>query len=335
MTPILKWPGGKRRMARLIDDAFGREPIQGYCEPFAGGLAVFCHLVQTGRLTGLHRAPRLSDACGSLMVTYAALQAHPARVREQLTRITRHHTTDRAWTRDYYTLRKRFNAYRTMVLKPVAAGQSRVIPITDASCKHAAEMLWVNKACFNGLWRTNRSGQFNASAGSYQRVKMDLSAITAFAGALHAHQAELMWSDWRRPLSLARQGDCAFIDSPYLPLDDARSNFTSYSALRPWGVDEHRELAYACAQAASRGVRVVLTNHDCTATHETYPESVGWRVFARPTLTRSISQSSARMRATEVVLTLDPNDVRVPEAPNTQLSLVGDAPKTLEQLYGN
>ncbi len=320
-------------MAHVIADAFGDDKPEGYVEPFAGGLAVFWHLHDTTALRSLRRSPVLSDACGSLMVAYRALQQRPEEVCNALQELTKGHKKPREWTRDYYRLRSQFNAYRAIVLKPVAAGEGRDVPVGDEAVKHAALMLWINRACFNGLWRTNRSGAFNASAGSYQTVRLDYDAIRRGGSILANFRAQLGWCDWRVSIRNAGEGDWLFVDSPYLPMDRQADSFTGYSAIRPWGHDEHRELAFQCCLAARRGAVVVLTNHDATATHEIYDQVNGWEVYARPEVTRTISQSANRMRATEVVLTLRPRDVVVPSNPNTQLSMLGDAPVALEDLH--
>ena len=333
MRPILKWPGGKAKMARLIHDAFGDERPEGYVEPFAGGLACFFHLEQSSAFTGLQRAPILSDACGSLMLSYSVLQTRPDDLVAVLQKMTAGHTEPRAWTRDYYRIRAAFNAFRAIALKPVAAGRGAYLPDSDAGVKHAAQMLWVNRACFNGLWRTNRSGGFNASAGSYKTVKLDYPAMRMAGETFRRYATDLRWCDWRVSLSEARDGDWVFVDSPYLPLDSQANSFTGYSAIRPWGAQEHRELAFQCCLAARRGAKVVLTNHDSTLTHKIYARENGWEVYARPTLTRTISQSAQRMKATEVVLVLEPGRVQLPNNPNTQLSMLGDAPVALEDLH--
>lgn len=333
MRPLVKWPGGKAKMVRLIHDAFGDTKPKGYVEPFAGGLACFFHLEQSSAFTQMERSPILSDACGSLMVAYQALKTQPDGVVRELERMTVGHTTPRAWTRDYYHIRGQFNAYRSIALKPLGAGQNAPIPTGTEAAKHAAHMFWVNRACFNGLWRTNRSGHFNASAGSYKTVKLDYRAYRQASVLFRNWAAQLRWCDWRVSLRDARDGDWVFVDSPYLPLDDQAKAFTGYSAIRPWGQQEHRELAYQCCLAAQRGATVVLTNHDSTVTHQIYNQDNGWEVYARPVLTRNISQSANRMRATEVIFVLEPSRVHVPSNPQTQLSMLGDKPVTLEDLY--
>ena len=317
--PLLKWPGGKARLAPVVADAFGSERPTGYHEPFAGGAAVYWHLLERGLLDDLVEPAQLTDTCGSLIVAYRAVRDDPAFVRQVLDELGRHHLEPRAWTDDYYAVRRLFNGYRRAVLPPLPEAAFRETPTNTTARRHGAQMLWLNRACFNGLWRTNRRGDFNAAKGSYQHVRVP--DLAPWAAALAG--VRLSWCDWRWTVRAAKRGAWLFADPPYLPLDDQAGTFTSYSSSVTWDETEHEELALALVAAARRGV---LTNHDCERTHTIYSHARGFRRHASVDLSRSISQSKDRMVAREVVLTPDPADANPVVHRPFQPSLLGATP---------
>jgi DNA adenine methylase len=199
--PFLKWVGGKAQLLKQFDCLFPRQ-IDRYFEPFIGGGAVFFHLK--------HRFPhmraRLCDINGELINTYRAVRDFPselmARLNDHLTR----YNLDR--DRHYYLVRSWHHLPRTEVVE------------------RAARMIFLNKTCFNGLWRVNARGEFNVPIGSHQNPALyNRQNMLAASAALQG--VELHVRDFRDALMETQAGDFVYVDPPYMPVS-LTANFTSY-----------------------------------------------------------------------------------------------------------
>lgn len=278
MRPLIKWAGGKARLAPAIDTAFKRPCTGIYYEPFAGSLAVYLHRKAEGRIG---RAV-LSDANSKLIETHRAIRDQVDEVLEALARLP---VDD--WHARYYDVRDAFNREK------------------QAGPEHAARFLWLNRACFNGLYRENRHGKFNVPVGAYERLQFPEPAAFRAVSAL-LQDADLRTSGFVSVMAEAGPGDQIYCDPPYVPLTDTAS-FTSYCA-EPFGLVEQRALAICARDAARRGARVVLSNHDCALVRkELYPAREGFRRGSRRWVARAISQDGGRRNAVaEVIATIGP-----------------------------
>ena len=227
--PIVKWPGGK---SRLLPELLARLPAtwNRYYEPFAGGAALFFRL-----------APReavLGDLNAELIVTYRGLA-------ERLPGVSRHLATyrDAHSPAHYYATRTRWNTERTS---------------WDPS-KTAATFIYLNKTCFNGLWRVNRAGEFNVPLGRYTNPPIYAPEALRAARAVLV-RAELRAGDYRATVADARRGDLVYFDPPYHPVS-ATASFTSYTP-GAFGADDQRALADTARRLVARGCHVVLSNSD-------------------------------------------------------------------------
>jgi len=227
--PIVKWVGGKTRLLpellSRLPDRFGR-----YYEPFAGGAALFFRV-----------APRravLADSNADLIGLYTAVAANVDAV---IRRLEMHHKAhDES---HYYDMRAKWNDRDVSWQTP----------------ERAAAFIYLNKTCFNGLWRVNRSGAFNVPIGRYTDPPICVPA------ALHAahdvlSRAELRCSDYRGAVADAKAGDFLYFDPPYDPVTPT-ANFTSYSA-DGFSADDQRALADTARQLVARGCKVMLSNSD-------------------------------------------------------------------------
>ncbi|HMV65403.1 MAG TPA: Dam family site-specific DNA-(adenine-N6)-methyltransferase [Myxococcota bacterium] len=278
MKPLLKWAGGKARLAPLISEAFPG-PCRGvYYEPFVGSGAVFLHRRAAGEVT---RAV-LSDANPKLVAFHAAIRDDVDGVIAALDRMPLERWQDR-----YYEVRDAFNAG------------------PHVGAEHAARFLWLNRAGFNGLYRENRSGEFNVPCGRYASLRMPAPEALRAVSALLAG-VELRASPFGEILPMASVGDQVYCDPPYVPLT-ATAAFTAYCK-DPFGLDEQQELARSAMRAAFRGAQVVLSNHDLPLVRdELYPESSGFKHVARPQVTRAISRDvTSRKAITEVIASIGP-----------------------------
>jgi DNA adenine methylase len=242
--PFLKWAGGKNQLLKQFEPFFPTT-IDSYLEPFLGGGAVFFHLKA--------RCPKmravLRDNNAELINCYTVVRDH---VQKLISALNAHLEQFQADGKLYY-----YEVRRQHSLKD---------PL-----ERAARMIFLNKTCYNGLWRVNGSGQFNVPIGSYkpERVTLyDKANLLAAARALHG--VDLAVSDFRKTLAGAGRGDFLYVDPPYDPLS-ATASFTSYTK-ESFGRPEQKELAGLCAEAARRGARVMLSNSDTPLIRELYSD---------------------------------------------------------------
>lgn len=268
--PFLKWVGGKAQLLQQFDRLFPRQ-IDRYFEPFIGGGAVFFHLK--------HRFPqlraRVCDINAELINTYQAVRNFPSELMTRLDDHLTHYNLDR--DRYYYFVRSRHHLPPTEVVE------------------RAARMIFLNKTCFNGLWRVNARGEFNVPIGSHQNPALyNRQNMLAASGALQGVELEVR--DFRDTLMETRAGDFVYVDPPYVPVSQT-ANFTSY-AKEDFGIAEQQELAAQFAEAAQRGVRLMLSNSDVPVVREMYRGFTIHTVSAR----RAINRDGAKRGAVNEVL---------------------------------
>lgn len=228
-TPIVKWVGGKKRLLGELSQRVP-ESFERYIEPFAGGAALFYRLAPKRAI--------LSDFNEDLINTYDSIAWNVESVIRRLAHHQRKHGEEH-----YYKSRTRWNAR----------------PSRDTNIDRAALFIYLNKTCFNGLWRVNRKGQYNVPMGRYERPSiLDHDGLRAASPLLR--RAELMSGDYSKAAKSARKGDFVYFDPPYHPVTKT-SNFTSYTKLS-FGEDQQAELADVAKHLASTGVKVLLSNSD-------------------------------------------------------------------------
>jgi DNA adenine methylase len=235
--PFLKWAGGKAKLApRILDLApvgFGR-----YHEPFLGGGAVFFAFEAAGRAP----APVLSDANSELIRCYGAVRDDPEAVIAAL----------RALADAYLPASNEERAaiyYRERAAAP------------ESPAAAAARLIFLNRTCYNGLFRVNAQGQFNVPHGRYVKPRiLDADGLRAAARALQG--AELRCVDFADACAATNAGDFVYLDPPYHPLS-ATARFTAYTP-GEFGRDDQERLRDAFDAMTRRGVAAVLSNsaHD-------------------------------------------------------------------------
>lgn len=236
--PFLKWAGGKRRLLDQFQQFFPRS-FGEYFEPFLGSGAVFFHLRAAGRVN--HAS--LSDNSNELMVCYRTVRDTPFEVVEHL--------------RSHQATHSKAHYYITRAIDP----QTLSLPA------RAARTIYLNRTCFNGLYRVNRRGQFNVPMGSYKNPTI-LNEALLYASSAALQDTNLKSVDFAELVASAREGDFIYCDPPYHPLN-ATSSFTSYTS-DAFGEHEQRRLAEVVSQLASRGVLVMVSNSDTPLVREIY-----------------------------------------------------------------
>ena len=266
--PIIKWVGGKKRLLnellKRVPSTFGQ-----YIEPFAGGAALFHELSPSKAI--------LSDFNSDLINTYDAVAWNVEGVIRRLAHHQRKHSEEH-----FYQMRTRWNARLTK----------------DKSMDRAALFIYLNKTCFNGLWRVNKKGEYNVPMGRYASPTVcDKDSLRAASPRLR--RAKLLAGDFRKALQKAKKGDFIYLDPPYQPASKT-SNFTSYTESK-FGEAEQEILANESFQLAERGVKVLLSNSDTPLIRKLYKKAT----IERVSCSRAInSNASKRGPVGEVLVTI-------------------------------
>jgi DNA adenine methylase len=273
--PFLKWAGGKAQLLEQFDQFFP-DRIDRYFEPFLGGGAVFFHLKR--RFPGMRAFLRDNNA--ELINAYRAVQLFPHELMRRLDAHLKAFHADRE--RYYYLVRSRHQPPAALpgrarppgaplaVQSPKQTAGPAVQPYQqpiqdegrwsdDIIVERAARFLFLNKTCFNGLYRVNARGEFNVPIGSHKNPALyDRDNLLAANWALRdAHlavqdcrkrQRRLVGLGFRVTMNETRKGDFIYIDPPYYPLS-ATASFTSYTK-EDFGGPEQEELAALFADAA-------------------------------------------------------------------------------------
>jgi DNA adenine methylase len=269
--PILKWAGGKARLVPAILPLLPAR-IETYYEPFVGGAAVFFALASARRF----RRAVLSDLNAELVDVYRGVKHDVEAVIGLLEEYRRRHDAD-----TYYRTRE-------------------VDPHSLDLVQRAARLIYLNKTGYNGLYRVNRSGQFNVPFGSYVNPAIcDEERLRAAARALRARGVRIEVSDFGAAAERARPGDAVYFDPPYVPRSTT-ANFTSYHR-EAFDRAAHERLAQALEALTEKGVRAVLSNSDTRFTRQLYDKR---RFNVKKVLvTRPInSKSSARGNVAELLV---------------------------------
>lgn len=225
--PFTKWPGGKRSLLPFILPLVP-EKIGTYFEPFVGGGAVFFALKNEGRI----RTAFINDTNRRLIVTYRGIKSDPEMVIAKLKRMKND---------EEYFLRVRA---RKLSEKPVD---------THAT---AAWMIYLNKTCFNGLYRVNKKNEFNVPFGYYVNPKIcDAENIRACALALRG--TTFGTQDFEAVTTTATKGDFVYYDPPYL--QRVGNEFVAYGTDH-FGLEDHVRLRDRALMLKEQGVHVMISN---------------------------------------------------------------------------
>jgi DNA adenine methylase len=234
LRPFLKWAGGKQRLIPQYQDYFpAPQAIKHYYEPFIGGGAIFFHFQPT--------PATLADRNETLMEVYQAVQQDVDSVIAAL----RPHRNES----DY------FYDVRAMDVKTLSLAE------------RAARLIYLNKTCYNGLFRENSKGKFNSPFGRYKNPKICNEERLREASDV-LQDVTLMAADFEDVVETAVADDFIYFDPPYAPLT-ATSNFTSYDK-HGFALADHMRLADTIAKLTKRNCKVMLSNSTAPIVYELY-----------------------------------------------------------------
>lgn len=269
MKPPLKWVGGK---TKLLPELRKRMPLMWgrYFEPFFGGGALFFDVQP--------EVASINDVNRDLIVTYQTIVSNIGGLVATLKEHKELHKLDEEY---YNRTRSRWND-----------GDYDVTPIMRAGA-----FIYLNKTCFNGLYRVNLDGKFNVPKGKYKNPgicneKLLREAAVALSGAqIHA-------GDFVDATNYAVKGDFVYFDPPYVPVSKT-ANFTTYNE-GGFGVTEQAKLADHARVLARRGVNVMLSNSNTQIVRELYE---GFHLHEVEAPRAINSKATARGKVKELIIT--------------------------------
>lgn len=243
MKPFLKWAGGKNQLLKEIDK-YKPKQFNTFYEPFVGAGSVFMHLK--------NEKTRINDLNSELINTYKVVKDHLPHLLEKL----RIHENKNS--REYfYELRE----------------WDRNGLISDKSdVERAARFIYLNKTCYNGLFRVNSMGQFNVPYGRQKNPNITNSEVlNLVSGFLNKNNVLITNKDFSDSVSDAKKGDFIYLDPPYAPLTNNSQNFLGYT-LSGFSNEEQQRVFNTFLELDRKGCYVMLSNSDAAVIRELYQD---------------------------------------------------------------
>lgn len=267
VAPVVKWVGGKRQLLGDITPLLPQQ-ISAYCEPFLGGGAVLFSIQPAQAI--------VNDLNGDLITVYQVIRDDVDALVESL---KAHRNTS-----EY------FYAIRDM-------DRDRAAYADLSQVERASRLIYLNKTCFNGLFRVNSSGAFNSPFGRYKNPNIvNEQVLRAVSGYLNTSRVDLYSEDFAITLARVQPGSFVYLDPPYDPVSDTAS-FTGY---QKDGFDrtEQLRLKQCCDELTRRGIQFLLSNSATDFIKELYQGYDITVVRAK----RAINADAAKRGAIEEVL---------------------------------
>ncbi len=262
IEPFLKWPGGKRWLVQRYAELFPATYTR-YFEPFLGGGAVFFSLYPL--------QATLSDSNSELINAYKCVRDYPEIIDKRLRVLHKHH--------DHVLY------YRMRAMKP------------KSNIGRAVRFIYLNRTCFNGIYRVNKQGEFNVPMGSKNLVEYSNGYLFLISKLLK--KASIIVADFEDIIDSSNEGNFVFVDPPY-SVKHNNNNFIKYnSSLFSW-TDQVR-LSTALKRAASRGVKIMLSNADHLSVKNLYCDFGYYHRVDRSSILAA--SSDKRCKTSELLIT--------------------------------
>ena len=245
--PFVKWAGGKRQLMSELEKNFPTK-FGTYLEPFLGGGAVMFDL-----LTKEHNLKcNVSDLNSDLVLSYVTIRDRLEKLIESLENHSKNYHKDS--TGYYYEVRNQ---------EP------------KNQIEKVSRLLFLNKTCFNGLYRVNSKGKFNVPLGRYTNPNIvNKENLQAVSKTLQSGKIKISCRDFSSIIKDAKKGDFVYFDPPYQPVSDT-ANFTSYTH-RDFTEDDLERLADLANQLNSKGCHVMLSNSNSKTVKKLF--SSKWKI---------------------------------------------------------
>ena len=269
--PFVKWAGGKRQLLAELEKNFPKQ-FGTYFEPFLGGGAVLFDL--------LAKKPNLkcsiSDLNSDLVLAYVTIRDKLGRLIESLENHSKNYHKDSI---DYY--------YEVRKQEP------------KSQIEKVSRLLFLNKTCFNGLYRVNSKGKFNVPLGRYTNPNIvNRENLIIASKFLQSERIKISCRDFESILKDAKKGDFVYFDPPYQPVSDT-ANFTSYTH-RDFTEDDLQRLADLANQLNSKGSHVLLSNSNTKIVKKLF-SSKKWKI-KEISVNRAINSNSQKRTGHKEVL---------------------------------
>lgn len=269
IAPFVKWAGGKRQLLSQIKERMP-EKYNNYFEPFVGGGAVAFELLPEKAL--------INDINKALINAYKQICDAPDAFLKTVNNLDAEMWED--GKKYYYSLREHYN---DKLMK------------AEYDVELAALFVFINKHCFNGLYRVNGKGLFNVPYNNSRRVSVDEGAIRDISKYLQG--ITIIDGDFEEACKGAKKGDFIFIDSPYAPLNP--TSFESYTK-EGFDIESHRRLARLYDELTERGCYCMLTNHNTELINDLYGNK-GYKIDV-VSVKRMINSDASNRVGEEVII---------------------------------
>lgn len=261
--PFVKWAGGKRQLIPILNQNLP-ESFGTYYEPFLGGGALLFHILtdKNGQKCSI------SDLNSDLVLAYTTIRD---RIDALITSLKNHEKNYQKDSESYY--------YSIRESNP------------RSEIEKTSRLIFLNRTCFNGLYRVNSKGKFNVPLGKYSNPNIvNEENIRAVSHILQSSRTTIKCRDFEAVLRDAKKGDLIYFDPPYQPVS-ATSNFTSYTT-KDFTYDDLTRLAELCLKLDSRGCNVLLSNSDSQEVADIFAKNP-WKI-TRIAANRSINSNSKK-----------------------------------------
>jgi len=261
--PFVKWAGGKRQLIPILNQNLP-ESFGTYHEPFLGGGALLFHILTNKN----GQKCSISDLNPDLVLAYTTIRD---RIDALITSLKNHEKNYQKDSESYYYTIRESNP--------------------RSEIEKTSRLIFLNRTCFNGLYRVNSKGKFNVPLGKYSNPNIvNEENIRAVSHILQSSRTAIKCRDFEAVLRDAKKGDLIYFDPPYQPVS-ATSNFTSYTT-KDFTYDDLIRLAELCLKLDSRGCNVLLSNSDSQEVADIFAKNP-WKI-TRIAANRSINSNSKK-----------------------------------------
>jgi len=261
--PFVKWAGGKRQLLPIIEQNLP-EKFDTYFEPFLGGGALLFHLLSTKE----NVTYSVSDLNSDLVLAYTTIRD---RIDNLIQSLKNHEKNYQKNSKEYY--------YNIRDSTP------------RSEIEKTSRLLFLNRTCFNGLYRVNSSGKFNVPLGRYTNPNIvNEENLRSVSSILQSNKVSIKCRDFESVLNDAKKGDLVYFDPPYQPVSDT-ANFTSYTN-RDFTFDDLSRLSELCHKLDEKGCKVLLSNSDSKVVSKMFSNKT-WKI-SKINANRSINSNSKK-----------------------------------------
>ncbi|HET9009500.1 MAG TPA: DNA adenine methylase [Nitrosarchaeum sp.] len=261
--PFVKWAGGKRQLIPILNQNLP-ESFGTYYEPFLGGGALLFHILtdKNGQKCSI------SDLNSDLVLAYTTIRD---RIDALIISLKNHEKNYQKNSESYYYSMRESNP--------------------RSAIEKTSRLIFLNRTCFNGLYRVNSKGKFNVPLGKYSNPNIvNEENLRAVSHMLQSNRISITCRDFEAVLRDAKKGDLVYFDPPYQPVSST-ANFTSYTN-KDFTYDDLTRLAELCLKLDSRGCKVLLSNSDSKEVADIFSKSP-WKI-TKIEANRSINSNSKK-----------------------------------------